>query len=407
MQPKGKVFSAMDSFKDASRLIHDDLVKLRRDLHRFPELGNDLPRTQQRVLKELEGLPLEISLGSSLTSITAVLRGGKPGKTVLLRGDMDGLPVQEDNDLDYKSENNNMHACGHDLHTAGLVGAARLLCDRKDELEGNVVFMFQPGEEGPGGAKPMIDEGVLDASGERASAAFGIHVMPGEQGVFFLRGGTAMAGSNCLSVTMHGMGGHGSQPHNTLDPVAPLVEFCQALQTMVTRRFSVFDPIVVSTTVLRAGEAYNVIPPNATMKATVRTLSKDSWTLFNSAVRELACSIAAGHGCTAEVNFETTYPVSVNDHAEADNAAETLSSLFGKDRVVIADDPLMGSEDFSYVLDQVPGAFIFLQATPPEIDPETAEVNHSPKVLFDDAVLADQSAALAALAWRTLNGSGA
>lgn len=395
----------MERFAAAATRLHPELVQLRRDLHQYPELGNDLPQTQSRVLKALDGLPLEITLGKSLSSITAVLRGGKPGKTVLLRGDMDGLPVKEENDLEYRSRNNNMHACGHDLHTAGLVGAARLLCDRQDELHGNVVFMFQPGEEGPGGAQPMIEEGVLEAAGQKVDAAFGIHVMPGEPGVFFMRGGPAMAGSALLDVTMHGKGGHGSQPENSIDPVAPLVEFCQALQTMVTRRFSVFDPVVASTTVLRAGEAYNVIPPDASMQATVRTLSAESFGLFDKCARELAESIARAHGCKAHVDVHAKYPVTVNDRREADFAADTLRSMFGSDRVVIADDPLMGSEDFSFVLEEVPGAFICLQATPPHIDPQTAAVNHSPKVFFDDAVLADQSAALAGLAWQTLNGN--
>lgn len=396
----------MKSFITAALEIHGDLVTLRRDLHQYPELGNDLPRTQARVLQDLEGLPLEVTLGKSLTSITAVLRGSQPGKTVLLRGDMDGLPVKEDNDLEYRSRNDNMHACGHDLHTAGLVGAARLLCERKEELSGNVVFMFQPGEEGPGGAEPMIAEGVLDAAGQRADAAFGIHVMPGEQGVFFMRGGPFMAGSNRLAVTMHGMGGHGSQPENSLDPVAPLVEFCQALQTMVTRRFSVFDPVVVSTTVLSAGEAYNVIPPSASMKASVRTLSAESFSRFDACVHELAESVARAHGCRAEVDFQSQYPATINAPHMAENAADTLRMMFGDSRVHISDFPLMGSEDFSFVLNEVPGAFICLQATPPHIDPATAEVNHSPKVFFDDAVLADQSAALAALAWETLHSDG-
>lgn len=374
-------------------------MALRRALHRDPELGNHLPRTQARVLDALEGLPLEITTGQSLTSVVAVLRGSRPGPTVLLRGDMDALPVIEDNDLDYRSTNDAMHACGHDLHTAGLVGAARLLSAHRDELAGNVVFMFQPGEEGPGGAEPMIAEGVLDAAGVRADAAFGVHVLPGERGVFMLRPGPAMASSNRLHVTFHGAGGHGSQPHTALDPVPPLVEFCQALQVMVTRRFSVFDPVVVAITNLSAGEALNVIPPSASMGAFIRTLSAETTRDFPTYARTLAESVAAGFGCTAEFNWEPVYPPTVNDHDQAHFALETLTELFGADRVVQAQDPLMGSEDFSFVLNEIPGAFYFLFATPDGIDPKTAAMNHSPHVLFDDAVLADQAASLAALAW--------
>ncbi|WP_035281345.1 M20 metallopeptidase family protein [Brevibacterium album] len=391
--------TAGPDFPAEARALADDLIALRRDLHRIPELGNDLPQTQARVLAALDGLPLEITTGTSLTSITAVLRGGKPGPTVLLRGDMDGLPVREQTGLDFASDNGNMHACGHDLHTTGLVGAARLLSAHRDELPGNVVFMFQPGEEGPGGAKPMIDEGVLDAAGTRADAAFGVHVMPGEQGVFNTRRGPLMAGSNILRVTFHGQGGHGSQPQKALDPVPPLVEFCQALQVMVTRRFSVFDPVVAAITNLSAGEAVNVIPPSASMGGSVRTLSAETTAAFPQHAEELAHSIAAAHGCTAEFSWEVLYPPTINDHEQAGFALDTLAQVFGEDRVVDAPDPLMGSEDFSFVLNEVPGAFYFLQATLPEIDPETAAVNHSPLVQFDDAVLADQAASLAALAF--------
>lgn len=391
--------TAAPDFPAEARALADDLIALRRELHRNPELGNDLPETQARVLAALEGLPLEITTGTSLTSVTAVLRGAKPGPTVLLRGDMDGLPVDEQTGLDFASANGNMHACGHDLHTAGLVGAARLLSAHRDELCGNVIFMFQPGEEGPGGAAPMIEEGVLDAAGTRADAAFGVHVLPGEPGTFTTRRGPLMAGSNILRVTFHGAGGHGSQPHNALDPVPPLVEYCQALQVMVTRRFSVFDPVVLAVTNLSAGEAVNVIPASASMGGSVRTLSQETTTAFPQHAKELADSIAAAHGCTAEFSWEVLYPPTLNDPEQAGFTLDTLAQVFGAERVNDAEDPFMGSEDFSFVLQEVPGAFYFLHASPPEIDPDTAAMNHSPLVQFDDAVLADQAASLAALAF--------
>lgn len=386
-------------FRAHAKQIEPELIALRRELHANPEIGNDLPLTQKRVLTALDGLDLDITLGQKLTSITAVLRGAHPGPTVLLRGDMDGLPVEEETGLEYASTNGFMHACGHDLHTAGLVGAAKLLAAKREQLAGNVVFMFQPGEEGPGGAKPMIDEGVLTAAGSRVDAAFGIHVMPGKQGVFLCRPGTALAGANYVRTTFHGAGGHGSQPENALDPVAPLVEYCQALQVMVTRRFSVFDPVVLSITNLSAGDALNVIPPTASMGGSVRTLSAESFEKFPVYAKNLADSIAAAHGCTAEFSWEPLYPVTVNDTAGAALVAQTVAEVFGAERFEVPDAPLMGSEDFSYVLDEVPGAFVFLQASPPEVDPDTAAVNHSPLVVFDDAVLADQAAALAAIAW--------
>ena len=259
--------------------------------------------------------------------------------------------------------------------------------------------MFQPGEEGPGGAGPMIDEGVLDTAGERVTAAFGVHVLPGEPGVFVTRPGPLMAGSNVLRVTFHGAGVHGSMPQEALDPVAPLIEFCQALQVMITRRFSVFDPVVATVTNLSAGDAVNVIPTSASMGATVRTLSADTTRDVQRYAQELAESIAQGFGCTAEVSWSITYPHTVNDKDAAAFALTTLTGLFGEDRVMQAEDPIMASEDFSLVLNAVPGAFYFLQANPPDIDPATAAMNHSPLVRFDDAVLADQAAPLAALAW--------
>lgn len=379
-----------------------DLVSLRRDIHREPEVGLHLPRTQQKILDALDGLGLEITTGKSLSSVTAVLRGGEDGPSVLLRGDMDALPVQELTDLEYASTNGAMHACGHDLHVAGLVGAARLLAAQQRDISGNVIFMFQPGEEGDGGAGLMIEEGVLEAAGEKPVAAYGVHVRPGPLGVFRTRPGTLMAGANELRITVHGSGGHGSQPHNALDPVPALVEIAAALQVMATRKFSVFDPIVLTVTQLEAGRAINVIPDTARLGASVRTLSAESVDGLIVETKALADGIAAAHGCTAEVSFEILYPMTENDPSRTFEAIRELRELFGEERVIQSRDPLMGSEDFSLVLQKIPGAFLFLGATPPEVDPETAAWNHSPRVLFDDSVLADQAAALAQLAFNRL-----
>ncbi|MFF3037923.1 M20 metallopeptidase family protein [Arthrobacter citreus] len=379
-----------------------ELVALRRDIHREPEVGLHLPRTQEKILDALDGLGLEITTGKSLSSVTAVLRGGEDGPSVLLRGDMDALPVEELTDLEYASTNGAMHACGHDLHVAGLVGAARLLAAQQRDISGNVIFMFQPGEEGDGGAGLMIEEGVLEAAGEKPVAAYGVHVRPGPLGVFRTRPGTLMAGANELRITVHGSGGHGSQPHNALDPVPALVEIAAALQVMATRKFSVFDPIVLTVTQLEAGRAINVIPDTARLGASVRTLSAESVDLLIVETKALADGIAAAHGCTAEVSFEILYPMTENDPSRTFEAMRELREMFGEERVIQSRDPLMGSEDFSLVLQKIPGAFLFLGATPPEVDPATAAWNHSPRVLFDDSVLADQAAALALLAFNRL-----
>ncbi|APH44216.1 amidohydrolase [Microbacterium sp. 1.5R] len=391
--------SAPDFAADAVAIL-PDLVALRRALHADPELGLDLPRTQQKVLDALEGLPLEITTGTRTTSVVAVLRGGRPGPAVLLRGDMDALPIEETTGLEFASTNGTMHACGHDLHTAGLVGAARLLSERRDELHGSVIFMFQPGEEGHGGAKVVIEEGLLDAAGERPVAAYAIHVAPGPRGLFATRSGAVAAGSNQLFVTVNGRGGHGSQPHQTLDPVPAAAEIVLALQSFVTRRFDAFDPVVLSVTRLSTGEgAVNVIPEQVELAATVRNMSPASLATLQEGLPRVIEGVAAAHGLTADVRFDTMYPVTVNDPAETAETVDVLQGVFGEQRVVIMPTPMMGSEDFAFVLDEVPGTFIALMTSPPDADPSTIEWNHSPRVLFDDAVLGDQAAALASVAF--------
>lgn len=401
----------MTSTVDASVLrlhaaeILPDLVALRRELHADPEIGRHLPRTQARVLAALEGLDLEISTGTALSSITAVLRGGAPGPTVLLRGDMDALPVAEHNTLPYRSTNGAMHACGHDLHTAGLVGAARLLAARREHIAGTVIFMFQPDEEGSGGggAEPMIAEGLLDAAGVRPEAAYAIHVGPDTPGRFTTRPGTIMAGANTFTVTVEGLGGHGSQPWDSLDPVPVAAEIILALQTYQTRHVDVFDPTVLTVTMLEAGRAENIIPPRATLTATFRNLSPQSLERTKRDLPRLVAGIADAHGCIGTLDFTEQYPVTVNDAERTAAAVDLLSDIFGADRVAIEPNPKMGSEDFSYVLAEVPGTFLFLGATP-EGAAHPEATNHSPLVEFDDAVLADQATALAALALAHVGG---
>ncbi len=375
------------------------LVELRRELHRIPEVGLQLPKTQAMVLDAVAGLPLEVSTGKELTSVVGVLRGGQPGPTVLLRGDMDALPVVEETDLGYAAENGNMHACGHDLHTAGLVGAAQLLSAHREELHGNVLFMFQPGEEGLGGAGYMLREGLLGATGDKPIAAYAIHVWSQEaSGIFQTRPGTIMAGSNQLHITVRGKGGHGSSPDKTIDPVPVVAELVLALQTYATRRMNVFDPVVITVTQLEAGVAINVIPNTARLGATVRTLSDATFQQLSHELPSLAEKIAAAHGCTVDANFVPQYPVTVNDAERTAETSAVLQQLLGAERVQPLDNPLMGSEDFSMVLQEVPGTFVMLGARPDDVDADDAPSNHSSVVRFDDVVLGDQAAALAQLA---------
>jgi amidohydrolase len=390
---------------DEAAAIAAELTELRQSIHAEPEIGLDLPRTQRKVLDALEGLPLEVTLGQSLSSVTAVLRGGKPGKTVLLRADMDALPVTERSGVPYASATDGaMHACGHDLHTAMLAGAARLLSARQGELAGNVIFMFQPGEEGPGGGRIMVAEGVLDAAGERPVAAYALHVASGllPLGRFASRPGTIMAAADTLHVTVHGRGGHGSQPHHAADPVPVACEIVLAMQAMVTRQFDVFDPIVVTVGTFHAGTADNVIPDEANFVATVRSFSPQARAAVQAAGPRLARDIATAHGLTATAEFVDGYPVTSNDPAELAFAEQTVAALLGEGRYFAAPDPLTGSEDFSYVLAEVPGAFLMLGACPPDADPFTAPFNHSAEAVFDDAALPDGTAVYAGLALRRL-----
>ena len=395
----------MTVLSDAQELT-GDLTDLRHRLHQEPELGLHLPRTQEKVLEALSGLPYEITLGTDTTSVTAVLRGtgGEASAVrpvVLLRGDMDALPIQEHTGLDFSSRiDGAMHACGHDLHTTMLAGAATLLAHHRDRLAGDVVLMFQPGEEGFDGAGVMIREGVLDAAGRRADAAYGLHVMSAgaPNGQFLSRTGTLMSASDGLTVTVHGAGGHGSAPHQAQDPVTVIAEMVTALQVMVTRQFDMFDPVVLSVGVLQAGTKRNIIPESARLEATVRSYTAESRTKLQRVVPRLLQGIAAAHGLEVTVDYITEYPLTITDEGETGRAERIVGELFEGQRFTRMINPLGGSEDFSRVLAQVPGTFVFLSALPRQADAATAAFNHSPAATFDDNVLADGAALYTQLA---------
>jgi amidohydrolase len=392
-----------DRLRDDAQELAPDLARLRHSLHEHPEIGLDLPVTQRTVLEAIDGLGLEVTTGSRTTSVTAVLRGGKPGPAVLLRGDMDALPVTEETGAEFTSKvAGAMHACGHDLHTAMLVGAARLLAAHRDELTGDVVFMFQPGEEGWDGASVMIDEGVLDAAGSRVSAAYGMHVLSSRvpRGTFTLRPGSLMAASDGLFLTLRGRGGHGSAPHRSRDPISGIAEIISSLHTLVTRRFDVFDPVVVTVGTLHAGTKYNIIPDDARFEATIRTFSVATRERIRAEAPALCRQIAGAYGLEADVTWKEEYPVTVNDAAHAEFATEVITDVFGEKRFEPMRNPMTGAEDFSRVLDAVPGAYMFLGAHVG--DSTDGPDNHSPRAAFDDAVLPDGALLHAQLAIRAL-----
>jgi hippurate hydrolase len=391
--------------------VLDDVVALRRDLHQHPELALDLPRTQARVLEALAGLPLRVRTGERQTSIVADLDGDRQGPTVLLRADMDALPMPEDTGLDYASQVPGvMHSCGHDAHTAMLVGAARVLADRRADLNGRVRLLFQPGEEGAGGAAIALDEGLLAANtdgegggGEPVSWAFAIHQSPSiPSGLVGCKGGALLASADELHIRVRGRGGHASMPHHANDPIPVACEIVQALQTWVTRRVDVFTPAVVTVARIRAGSASNVIPETATLDGTVRTVTARVRGEAQAAVRRIAEHVAAAHDMVAEVAIEDGYPVTVNDGPAAEEVLDTACWLLGEDQTVVMPAPVMGAEDFSYILNQVPGAMAFLGTRPPGVPAAEVAPNHSNRMVLDESALAAGVALYAAAALQHL-----
>ena len=380
------------------------LIGIRRELHQIPEFALDLPKTQARILAAIEGLG-EITLGKDLTSIALVIRGGKPGPTVLLRADMDALKVEEETGLEYASTNGFMHACGHDLHMAGAIGAAQILASHKDELNGDVLIWFQPGEEGHHGADVMIEEGMLELTGSRPVAAYGLHVFTSlPLGAIACKPGALMASAGDLHVTFHGSGGHGSMPWLSKDPVTPMVEAITALQNLINKSFDQFDPVILNVGWIRAGDdaTTNVIADSASFGATVRTFSEVNTKKLHELAPKLIHSIADGFGLSAEVEFGRATKVLMNDPASVERVERVAKSLVGEAGYVPMQNPIAGGEDFASIVAEVPGAFVFVGACPPEIDYQTAPTNHSAKATFDDSVLPLCSALLVSLAMEHL-----
>jgi hippurate hydrolase len=381
--------------------LQSDVVRLRRAIHRQPELGLQLPRTQAAVLEALDGLGLRVRKGERLTSVVATLEGALPGPSILLRADMDALPVQEETGLDFSSKVEGvMHACGHDAHVAMLVGAARLLARRRDQLAGSVVFMFQPGEEGYHGARFMLEEGLHDG-GTAPSAAFALH--GGARypaGVVGTRPGPILASGDTIEAVIHGRGGHASAPHDCLDPIPIACEIVQAFQTLVTRRVNAFDPAVVTVAKIEAGTTRNIIPETASLLGTIRTVSEKTRTNVLEGVKRVAEGIATAHGAKAEVNLIRGYPVTINHDAFAERVVRVATDLLGPERVQTMATPIMGSEDFSYVLQRVTGAFAFLGTRPAQ---GPAPPNHSNRMIVNESALPNGIAMHVAVALDFLN----
>jgi len=365
------------------------VVDLRRRIHRQPETGLDLPLTQAIVTGRLDALGIAYRKGKGLSSVVGTVEGGSPGPDVILRADMDALPVREESGLEFASQVDGvMHACGHDTHVAMLLGAAELLAARRDRFAGRAILMFQPGEEGFGGADLMLDEGLLDGVDAATARAFAVHTTAAfESGTVNVRSGPFLAAPDALEIEVSGRGGHAAEPHRTVDPIPVAAEIITALQTAVTRRVNVFDPAVISITRMQAGTSHNIVPDTALLQGTIRTLSPTTRATVHGVVERVVQGIAAAHGATARTTISPGYPPTVNDAGATELIRAAATDLLGPAAVRVMPAPRMGGEDFSYVLQRVAGAMVFLGARPADLDPATAPMNHSGRVVFDETVL--------------------
>jgi len=372
---------------ETARGLSASIVSLRRAIHAEPELGLNTPETLAKVRDALADLPLTWREGTSCTGAVATLEGARPGRRVLLRGDMDALPMEEKTGLDFASTiSGRMHACGHDTHTAMLAG----------EFAGTVDFMFQPGEEGHHGARFMIGDGLLDPLPD---AAFALHVMPNAPfGVLAGRAGPLMAAADQFTITVRGRGGHASMPHDCADPVPAAAAIVGAIQAMVTRRFNPASAVVVTVTQLAGGAAHNVIPDVASLGGTIRTLTAENRARVGELIADVAAQTARAYGAEADCLIEQGFPVTVCDARAVALGKSVATGLGGEHDWRDLADPIMGAEDFAYVLEKVPGAMFFLGVAGDGEDWRQCCGIHSPRMVVDENALPTGTATLAGCA---------
>jgi amidohydrolase len=378
--------------------VNSKVVAWRRDIHEHPELSGEEVRTAALVAAHLRALGLEVRTGVGGHGVVGVLRGGRPGRVVALRADMDGLPVTELVDLPFRSraratfrgqEVGVMHACGHDNHVAILMGAAEVLTSMKARLPGTVVFIFQPAEEGHpdggGGAERMLRDGAFD--NPKVDAVFGLHVWPGPVGAVTYRPGPAMAASNSFSITVHGRQTHGARPWDGVDPIVASAQILIGLQTIISRQTDITEvPAIVTVGAINGGIRSNIIPDSVEMIGTIRTFDAEQRTEIFRRVAATAEQIAASSGAHAVVRIDSGYPVTRNDEALTAQMVPTLQRIAGAPNVSVV--PLItGAEDFSYFQERAPGLFVFLGVTPRDRDWQAAPANHSPHFFADEGVL--------------------
>jgi len=374
----------------------EKIVALRRDIHREPELGFGTEKTAQKVLAALDGLPLELQTGVAENGIVATLRGEGDGPTVGLRADMDALPIHEETGLPFASETDGkMHACGHDGHTSMLVGAAHALSGMRDQLNGTVKLLFQPAEEREGGGKVMVEEGVV----EDVASIFALHLWPGLRfGTAATKGGPIMAAADAFEMEVRGSGGHGAMPHFTADTIAITAQIVTALQTLVSREVNPVEPAVLTIGQISSGQAFNIIPETAFLGGTVRTLNPDLRKRIPERIEELARGVARGMRGDVDLDYQFSYPVTNNDEEAARRALGVIRDLFSGEHTLELANPAMGGEDFAFMLEKVPGAYIWLGVG------EDVSGLHTPQFAFDEEILPRGAALLTALALESLSG---
>ncbi|MFQ5694158.1 MAG: M20 family metallopeptidase [Nitrospinota bacterium] len=361
-----------------------EAIEIRRDLHAHPELGFREERTAAIVTERLRALGLEVRTGVAKTGVVGLLRGAEPGRTIMVRADMDALPLQEENGVSYRSRDDGvMHACGHDGHTAMALMAARILHARRGRIHGNVKFVFQPAEEGPGGAEPMIKEGVL--RDPDVDLAVGVHLWNdlrlGQVGV---QSGPIMGSVDRVEITVRGKGGHGAKPQETVDPVVASAQIITALQTLISRERNPLEPAILPIGSIHGGEAFNVIPSEVKLVGTVRTLSEAVWEAMPGRIQRVAEGVAAGFGATAEVKYQRMYQTTQNDPHIAAHVEGLAQELVGPE-AVIRHSATMGGEDMSFFLREIPGCFFFIGSANPEKGLKYP--HHNPRFDFDEDAL--------------------
>lgn len=376
----------MDIINEVKK-IEKDIIKDRRNLHKIPELGLNLPNTVEYVKKRLEEMGIPYNLMVNGNAIVGMIEGKKDGKTIALRADMDGLPIKEETGLEFQSTNGCMHACGHDGHTAMLLGAAKILNENKDKIKGNIKLIFQPGEEYPGGAKPMIDEGVLE--NPKVDRIIGLHagqlskeVPKGKIGIKY---NEMMASMDRVYIKVRGKGGHGAYPELTIDPIVIAAEIVLAIQKIKSREIKATEPVVISLCRINGGINQNIIPDTVEIEGTIRTFNNDTREYISKRIEQVVQGITISHNAEYEYEYDFKYPPLINDIHVTEDFYKSSLEILNEEDIVELKEPLMGGEDMAYYLQEVPGTFFYLSNLG-EIDGKE-HPHHNSKFTLDESLL--------------------